>query len=184
MPRKPTRKQKAIVKVLTENEGISVRKAAKQVGYSNEMADNPVKILESKGFLEAFSEVVPDKKLIKVHNRGLEAFRETPRIIDRDAKGMPVYSYERVPDFHAQHKFLETAYKIKARLHPANNDIPQNLTVQLVVYGKQDNTNPIPVPAKKLPDAVFGSDGRRIQTSSDSVAPPQREGQDSLTGSD
>jgi len=178
-----TRKQKRVAKILMENGGMPIGKAMVMAGYSKLSALTPQKLTDSKGWLEVFDEAISDKDLIAVHKRGLKAFRETPRISGRDKSGAPIYEYIKVPDFHAQHKFLETGYKAKGRFTGVNSDDAGNLTINLAGY-EQDNRHSAQIQPKTISIAVSGSNGRRIQTGSDSLASPQREGQDSFTSGD
>lgn len=158
----PTRKQKKAVKILLENPGISTSEVMRQAGYSDaSIVDGQKNLLQTKGFRELMEEYLPDERLAQVHSEGLSAVKTT-----RDKFGD---RYED-PDYYVRHSYLETAYRIKGRLNPTNSDNVQPITVNLVLYGKQDNNNTVPIRAERLPNAVPGSDGRRIQESSDSVA--------------
>ena len=173
MPRKPTRKQKAAVKLILENPSLSTSEVMRQVGYSDASVVDPNKnLLETKGFQELFDEVITSEDLLKVHKHGLKAFRETPRIIGRDLKGSPIYDYIQVPDFNAQHKFLETGYKIKGRLTSVNGDNMSSINITLATYeADKEHQHTVSLHAQTVPTPVSKSDGQRIQESGDSVAP-------------
>jgi len=111
-----TIKQKlAIKKVL---KGTSITQAMKEVGYSKTTAETTTKLTRSKAWEELVESRLSDEELVKVHRAGLKATTKKPHMIDRDDKGRPIYDYIPEPDFHARHKYLETAYKIKRKFVP------------------------------------------------------------------
>lgn len=175
MPRKPTPKQKKAFNLLVENSGEPLRGVLTKAGYSEPMADNPDRVLESAGFLQLIEEHLPDWKLAQVHSEGLTAVKTT-----RDKFGD---KYED-PDYYARHQYLETAYKIKGRLNPPNSDKTGDVNITLAIYGNEEHKHTISIPATTIPNAVSQGDGRRIQQSGDSVASQERQGQDSTASGD
>ncbi|MFA6171982.1 MAG: hypothetical protein WCW77_00570 [Patescibacteria group bacterium] len=68
-----TIKQKKVFQKMVENGG-SIRKAAKEVGYSDAMANNPQKITESTGFKELMNEAgLSHENLLKTHKELLSS---------------------------------------------------------------------------------------------------------------
>lgn len=132
MARKPTRKQKRAVKLLSDNVGMSVGEAMRQAGYSELTAENPDHLTKAKGFAELVEEYLPDWRLAEVHAAGLDAVKTT-----RDKYGE---KYED-PDYYVRHAYLETAYKIKSRLNPAKIESTQPITVNLIMYGEKENAS-------------------------------------------
>ena len=131
MPRKPTRKQKRAVKILSENVGMSVGTAMRQAGYSEGTALNPDHLTDSKGFTELMEEYLPDDKLAQVHAEGLSAVK-----VFRDKFGD---RYED-PDYYVRHNYLETAYKIKGRMNPKSEEDTRPITVNLIMYDQNKNS--------------------------------------------
>jgi hypothetical protein len=68
----PTIRQKKAFKKTVENGG-NVSKAMKESDYSAAMAKNPQKLTTTKGWKELMDQYLPDKKLMKVHNKMLGA---------------------------------------------------------------------------------------------------------------
>lgn len=167
-----TRKQKQAVKILAENGGIAVSRAMEMAGYSPMTAQDPKKLTDSDGFAELLAEYLPDQDLASVHRRGLEAVKVT-----RDKFGE---KYED-PDYYARHAYLETAYKIKGRLNPIRSQEVGDITINLSVYGKQDDRHSVSIHPKTVSATVSRSNGRGIQEGSDSLASQKRQRQDSST---
>lgn len=122
-----TLKQRKAVEALVESGGI-IGKAMVKGGYSENTAKTPQKLTESDGWKELMGKYLDDKKLVKVHEAGLEATFEKPIIVGRDEKGRPEYEYVEKPDFNVRHKYLETAYKVKDKIQP---DLPQTVNTQV-----------------------------------------------------
>jgi len=180
-----TLKQRRVAKILMENRGIALSKAMEMADYSPATAKNPQNLTQSKGFWEVLNDEIPDQFGIDVHKAGLEAYHEVPRIVDRDEKGNPIYAYVKVPDFHAQHKFLELLYRAKKHL---SNDAETNqgdLNIFIDKYNASAQTNehqhPIQVSGEVLPIAVPERDESGIQKSRHRLAPKKRQGQDGAT---
>jgi len=130
-----TLKQKKAIKNIVENRG-NVYKGMIEAGYPHSTAKNPSNLTESKAWLELMDDNITDEDLIKVHKQGLKAYRKYPQITDRDDKGRPIYEYVQQPDFDARHKYLETAYKLKAR-YSETPESARPLTLNILnFYGK------------------------------------------------
>ncbi len=67
-------RHKKVLANLTENGG-SMRKAILDAGYSQEVADNPQKITESKTWNEIIEEALPDSELTEKHKELLNSTR-------------------------------------------------------------------------------------------------------------
>jgi hypothetical protein len=127
-----TFKQKLAMKKMLENGGV-VSRAMADSGYSPAMAKNPQKLTTTKGWQELMDEFLPDSKIIKKINEGLEATRIHTSHTEPDRI---------VPDYNVQHKFVETSLKIKGKLD-TNNEDPPSLTFNF--YGNRlrpNNTTP------------------------------------------
>lgn len=145
-----TRKQKAVVQKILENPGISTRKAAKAVGYSDGMADNPQDITQSKGFQVEFRKVFSDEVLNKAHAELLNAkalahmpfpyklkddqiktiIESTPGCIFMGTKRFMTQctAFFFAPDFVARKHAIDMAYKVIGNYAPervkVDNDLP------------------------------------------------------------
>lgn len=128
-------KQKKVLDNLAENGG-SLRQAILKAGYSQEVADNPKKILDSKTFAEVLEASLPDEKLSKAHEelleqKKIEYFVFPKKMEDEEIKGhvesaglrliviresdkgkLAFYS---IADAQAKSKALEMAYKLKGK---------------------------------------------------------------------
>jgi len=66
---KPTKRAKKAFQILTENERMSQREALKQAGFSDEVADHPKKVTESKGWKQLCKEYLPDEDIVAAHKK-------------------------------------------------------------------------------------------------------------------
>lgn len=66
-------RQRKAAKILLENGGKSVRKAMKEAGYSDTMADNPQKLTNTKSWQELMDEYLPEDEIAKKHKELLNA---------------------------------------------------------------------------------------------------------------
>lgn len=145
-------KHKKVLDNFTENGG-SMRKAIKAAGYSQELADNPQKIVESKTFLEVLEEYLPDDVLSKNHKelleqKRIEYFVFPKKMDDKEIKGhveaaglrlivvresdkgkLAFYS---VPDAQAKSKALEMAYKLKGKFGDDERPKPTGNTYNFI----------------------------------------------------
>lgn len=140
------RRHKKVLDNLTENGG-NMRKAILDAGYSQEMANNPQKITESRTFLQVLEEFLPDDILTKNHKelleqKRIEYFVFSKKMSDEEIKGhvegagltlivvresdkgkLAFYS---IPDAQAKSKALELAYKLKGKF--VEDNTPKNPT--------------------------------------------------------
>ncbi len=118
-----TLKQKAVAKKLVEK-GVSVSRAMREVGYSENTARDPSKVTNSKGFKELLAELgVTDEKLGQVLNEGLEATKVV--VMGKESSE----SYVDVqPDHPTRHKFLETGLRLRGY---AKDDAP-NININFI----------------------------------------------------
>jgi hypothetical protein len=132
-----TPKQKKAVKIFVENRGKSVSSAMREAGYSDASAKNPKNLTSTKAWQELLDKALPDKKLLQVHKKILNAQRVehmvfplgmhegdikkllnsvgcTPKKIQHGQQAILVWFW--APDFKARASAVELAYKIKGRL--------------------------------------------------------------------
>lgn len=109
----------------------------KEAGYSEATARNPQKLTDSKAWKDLLDKALPDKKLLQVHKKILNAQRVehmvfplgmqeadikkllnsvgcTPKKIQHGQQAIHVWFW--APDFKARASAVELAYKIKGRL--------------------------------------------------------------------
>lgn len=65
---------KKVFQNLAENGG-SLRKAIKQAGYSDTVADNPSKITKSKSWKALLDQYLPESRLLEVHDQQLNSYK-------------------------------------------------------------------------------------------------------------
>ena len=104
-----TLKQKALAKNLLENKGKSVSNAMLEVGYPPATARNPQQVTKSKGWQELMEQYLPDEKLAKVHEEGLEATKWNDFTGDREK------------DYSVRKQYLELGYKVKGKMSDRPN---------------------------------------------------------------
>lgn len=138
-----TVKQHLAMKKVVENGG-NVSRAMIDVGYSPKTAENPQKLTQSKAWEEYLEEYLPDAKLMKVHEEGLEATKIHTSHTEPDRE---------VPDYAVRHKYLDTAYKLKKRLQNDPSGGLFNGARILVVPSELLDKNEIPF------DAIDSSQG-------------------------
>jgi hypothetical protein len=144
-----TLKQRKSVEALGETGGV-ISKAMAIGGYAKSVTHATEKLTNSDGWKELMGKHLDDKKLVKVHEAGLEATFEKPIIVGRDEKGRPEYEYVEKPDFAVRHKYLDTAYKLKNKIQPDNSQTTVNTQVNLNFFG-----NPaIMAKAKELDELI------------------------------
>jgi hypothetical protein len=100
-------KHKKLLKYMSENVGISMSQAMKDLGYAESYANSPDKVKKTKSWKKLMKQFLPDSKLVKVANEGLEAFMVKTSLTEPDRT---------LPDFAVRHKYLETALKMKGKL--------------------------------------------------------------------
>lgn len=116
-----TTKQKLAIQKVVENHG-NISAAMREVGYTEQTAKNPSNLTTSKAWAELMDKYLPDEKLINKIDQGLEATKtisatvvvksDDPTVKDKQANSRTM-DFIDVPDYATQHKFLETALKIK-----------------------------------------------------------------------
>ncbi len=131
-----TRKQKKALAILAENGGKSVSAAMREAGYSDITAATPKKLTTSKAFQELMDEYLPDDLLMKVHKEGLQATKLSGTGGMRmkfEGGDMEEFGHSdlEVPDYAVRHKYLETGYKIKARLTPEEGGGSNTLIINI-----------------------------------------------------
>jgi hypothetical protein len=143
-----TPRQAKAVKLVSENIGRDkpepIGKILRKAGYSNTVSLTPELVTKSKGFIELLEENgVTDDELTKVLRRGLKA-KNRRYYKDKDGN-------ERVDvtdDLQIQHKFLETAIKIKGHINTSQSNSGDTYNT----YIQQNNLNPNTVDSKQLVD--------------------------------
>jgi hypothetical protein len=141
----PTPKQIKAVKLISDNlrrdKPEPIGKLLRKSGYTKSVSESPELVTKSKGFIELLEENgVTDDALAKVMNRGLKA---KSRKYWKDEEGKTRVTVE--DDLTVQHKFLETAIKVKGYTQD-NSGGTYNTFIQ------QNNLDPNTSDSKKLID--------------------------------
>jgi hypothetical protein len=100
-------KHKKLLKYMSENVGISMSQAMKDLGYSESYSNSPDHIKKTKSWKKLMKKYLPDSKLVKVTKEGLNATMVKTSFTEQDKV---------LPDFAVRHKYLETALKMKGKL--------------------------------------------------------------------
>lgn len=110
------------------NNGQTVGEAVREVYQSKR---NTTRITKSKSWEQLLKKHIPDSKLAKVLNEGLEAGKTVYKN-NNSTKEIEEVGYE--PDYAVRHKYLETGLKLKAKfpkegLDDGNNTDIKNLII-------------------------------------------------------
>lgn len=125
----PTIKQKKVFEKVVKGSNIST--AMRQVGYSEETAKRTNKITNSDGWKELLDKHIPDRKLAKVLDEGLDAGK---RIFKNNNESGEIEDMGIEADYAVRHKYLETGLKLKNRfpkeqLNPEGAEGLKNLII-------------------------------------------------------
>lgn len=127
-----TIKQKLAVSKVVENGG-NVSQGMIDAGYSAATANTPQKLTESKGWQELMDEHFPEERLAKKIDEGIDATKVKSSMTEPD---------KIVPDYPTQHKFTETALKLRGKLKDDEQEkVVQNLIVFNVYEGSNTQAN-------------------------------------------
>lgn len=113
-----TLKQKRLAKKLLENNGKSVSRAMREVGYARSTSKNPKFVVESKGWQELMEEFLPDKLLAQKHKDLLTV----PKITKTYKEGELLIEEEEL-DSNAIKAGLDMGYKLKGKYSPEKLDL-------------------------------------------------------------
>jgi hypothetical protein len=138
-----TVKQQMAVKKVLENNG-NISKAMRDAGYPETTASNPQQLTRSKGWAELMEKYLPDEKIVRKIDEGLDATRVISAVKGTSANGGTT-DFIDVPDFMARHKYIETSLKIKGKLD--NYEEAPNLTFNFYGLRLRPN-NPTPTETK------------------------------------
>lgn len=114
----PTLKQKAVFNKLGETGGVISR--AMEGIYANPQKTE--KLTQSNGWKELVDKFIPDKKLAKVLDEGLDAGK---RIFKNNNETGEIEDMGIEPDYAVRHKYLETGLKLKGHYVPEDSDKPK-----------------------------------------------------------
>ena len=122
--KEPQDRQKALLKYMSENIGISMSQAMKDLGYSESYSNSPDKVKKTKGWRRLMRTYLPNRLLLKVTKEGLEATKPIGALvlISNDEQGKPKQTLKdnegmiEVADYAVRQKYLETALKMRGKL--------------------------------------------------------------------
>lgn len=133
--KKPSLRRLKLAKILSENIGISIRKAMIKAGYSEQYANNPQMLKESAGWQQLLDKYLPETKILKFHDELLTSatinhYVFSNALTDKEIAGVvgiiagsklvlikrnPQYAtaYFTVPDNHSRKDGVDMAYKLR-----------------------------------------------------------------------
>lgn len=102
-----------------------------EAGYSPSTARHqPPSVMKAKGWEGLVEKALPDGELLEVHKAGLHAKKQIGAMILVQGDGTVLNKNDEgmieVEDHATQHKFLETAYKVKGRFNVNNIGVQIN----------------------------------------------------------
>lgn len=125
----PSLRQKELAKYMSDNVGISMSQAMKDLNYSESYSNSPHRLKRTKTWKKLMKECLPNSKLVRVVSEGLDANKViSARVIVNKSRPtsqadgeLPVANSQtddfiEVPDHAVRHKFVETALKMKGKL--------------------------------------------------------------------
>lgn len=124
---KLTLKQKRLLFEIVNNPQIEKGPALLRAGYSQSTSQNPAMIMREKTMVELFEHIgMTDLFLAKQVKKGLTK-ADKPVIYEGEIT-------DTYPDYHARHKFLETALKVKGHLTTINqtNILAQDYEIEII----------------------------------------------------
>lgn len=139
MKRKVTRqsdRQKNLLKYLSDNIGITMEQAMKDLGYSASYAKSG-HIKKTETWQELLKKCLPDEKLVQVINDGLDANRVISAINTGKQATGATSDFIEVPDHAVRHKFVETALKIRGKLIDRTDITTDGKELPTPIYGGQ-----------------------------------------------
>lgn len=105
------------------------RVVAQAIGH-----ENLLKPLIAKA-VKSIADQISDKKLLKVHNEGLDAEH---KIFKNNNETGEIEYVDTEPDFNVRHKYLESAYKLK-KLY-TEGSVTDNRQINITIY-RSDSRN-------------------------------------------
>jgi hypothetical protein len=119
----PTRKQQKVFALLSADVSKSTAQAMREAGYSASTSRQPQRLTKSPLFIDLARKYLPDKKLLDVATKGLDA----TKVIRY--KGQEYTD----PDYYARHQYLETALRIRNLIQ--SDDVPLgDVTINVINY--------------------------------------------------
>jgi hypothetical protein len=115
-----------------ENLGKPLGQIMREEGYSDNTADNPKNVTESKSWEILLDEFIPESLILKTHKEAFEANRTISVVSGKQATGSST-DFVDVPDWQTRTKACELGYKVRGKLtekidHTTNGkDLPTPL---------------------------------------------------------
>ncbi len=110
-----TLKQQRAAKLVVN--GRSMKEAMIKAGYSENTAVAPTKLTKSKAWAELLEKELPDSKLLKVHNEGLEATKTVSAVNTGKDASAATADFIDVPDIPTRLRAVELGYRVKGKLN-------------------------------------------------------------------
>ena len=131
-----TLKQKKVFEKIIENHG-NISKSMREVGYTDATAKNPSNLTKSDAWAELMEKYIPDDKLQKVLDEGLEANRVISAMNTGKQADGATADFIDVPDHAVRHKFLETALKLKNKFPEVTSKLRLENATERIIETKE-----------------------------------------------
>ena len=132
-PIRASRKQKAVLALLSADVGKSYSQAMREAGYSTLSARQSHRLAKSPVFAELAQRYLPDDRLLEVSQQGLTADKVTRFKDGTEFKD---------PDYYARHQYLETALRIRNLIKPDDANIGGDINIQIINYKDSGKDKP------------------------------------------
>ncbi len=124
----PSARQLAAFEKIVIGKAPNKGKVLREVGYSEEVANHPQKVTESRAWDDLMEQYLPDSLLAKKHNELLKAKKKTSIRIDDNI----ITSTEEL-DVQAVKAGLDMAYKLKGKYEKDNKQKQPNTIVNVAL---------------------------------------------------
>jgi len=98
-----------------ENLGKPLGQIMREEGYSDNTADNPKNVTESKSWGVLLDKYIPESLVLETHKEAFEANRTISVVNGRQASGGTT-DFVDVPDWQTRMKATELGYKVRGKL--------------------------------------------------------------------
>ena len=113
--KEPKQRIKKVFEEKLENVGKPLGQIMRENGYSDNTADNPDHITESKSWALLMEEYIPESLVAQTHKEAFTANRTISVVTGKQATGSST-DFVDVPDWQTRMKATELGYKIRGRL--------------------------------------------------------------------
>lgn len=111
----PKPRIKRVFEKSLENLGKPLGAIMREEGYSDNVADNPKNVTESKSWTILMDEYIPESLILKTHKEAFTADRTISVVSGKQASGGTT-DFVDVPDWQTRMKATELGYKVRGKL--------------------------------------------------------------------